>query len=376
MFLPFVIAATGIFFVCSAQQPGLEKMGGVGITVFKDKDFKGTTQTFQYDVSNLAGLGFNDEISSLRIGPGETWEICEHANYQGRCVAVTGEERDLKQNNWNDMISSFRRVGGGQPGPTPPTGDWYIVIFDQTNFRGNPTNYSTTQSNINKRAYSLTVGKGTWEICSGANFTGKCLRFASSVSDLNVYDFGGTVRSLKPVGAPTPPPTTNPYIVLFTNQNFQGTPTNYDSARSNTNKSARSITVGSGTWEICDGSNYSGRCITLSQSVSDLSTYNIGRTIQSVRPVTGPPMGSTEGWYIVLFTNQNFQGTPTNYDRSRSSMTKTARSVTVGMGVWDLCDGRNFSGRCITISQSVSDLSTYNISRTIRSVRPVPAQPR
>jgi hypothetical protein len=60
--------------------------------------------------------GGRDGRSSLRAGPGELWEVCEHANYQGRCAVVSEEERDLRRIGWNDIISSARRVGGGGVG--------------------------------------------------------------------------------------------------------------------------------------------------------------------------------------------------------------------------------------------------------------------
>jgi len=75
-------------------------MGGVGITIFTDQNFRGKSSTFREDVPDLEPLGLNDKISSLRVGPGEQWEVCEHSNYQGRCVVVSGLEPDLRRNSW------------------------------------------------------------------------------------------------------------------------------------------------------------------------------------------------------------------------------------------------------------------------------------
>ena len=80
-----VIALTGTSIVCPAQE---RQMGGVGITVFVDQNFRGKSATFRQDVPNLDLIGLNDKVSSLRVGRGERWEICEHADYQGRCVVV------------------------------------------------------------------------------------------------------------------------------------------------------------------------------------------------------------------------------------------------------------------------------------------------
>lgn len=105
-----VVAAFGATGLSFAQE---RQMGGVGITVFADPNFRGKSATYRQDVPDLQPLGLNDKVSSLRVGRGEQWEVCEHANYQGRCVVVSGNEADLRRNSWNDLISSFRRVRVG-----------------------------------------------------------------------------------------------------------------------------------------------------------------------------------------------------------------------------------------------------------------------
>ena len=114
----FVIAVIGNPMVNSAQE---RQMGGVGITIFTDQNFRGKSSTFREDVPDLEPLGLNDKVSSIKVGPGEQWEVCEHSNYQGRCVVVSGTEPDLGRNSWNDLISSLRRVRGGRP-PAPRPG--------------------------------------------------------------------------------------------------------------------------------------------------------------------------------------------------------------------------------------------------------------
>ena len=264
-------------------------MGGRGITVFRDRDFRGASATYQNDIPNLASTEFNDRIRSIRVGQGEQWEICEHANFQGRCVIVSGEERDLSQNDWDNKISSIRRAGGGFPGPGP--GNDYIVIFTERNFRGTPTNYNQGQNNLfgmNNKAQSVTIGRGEWQLCDGIGFGGKCVTLTRSVSDLSSVGMRKKVRSLRPLGYQGPPDT-NWYIVLFEQQNFRGDPTNFNTERTNISKRARSITIGAGVWEICDGRNFTGRCQILSQSEADLTRYNLGYIIRSVRPMRPQP---------------------------------------------------------------------------------------
>ena len=190
------VAAAGATVLSFAQE---RQMGGVGITVFADPNFRGKSSTFRQDVPDLEPFRLNDKISSLRVGPGEQWEVCERSNYKGRCVVVSGDEPDLRRNSWNDLISSIRRVK--RVPPRPPSPGPYIVLFDRTNYRGNPTNYSRSVSNLNRSAQSVTIGKGVWELCEGRNFTGRCVTLDTSAPDLGSYNLRNRVSSARPIGS-------------------------------------------------------------------------------------------------------------------------------------------------------------------------------
>lgn len=266
--------------------------GGAGITVFKDRDFRGSAATYTRDMPNLLSVGFDNNISSIRVAAGEQWQICDQTSYRGACVTVSGEESDLRKNNWDNRISSFRRLsGGGGPVDPPPAND-YVVLYDQVNFRGNPTNYKGAVNSMRPYARSITVGGGTWQLCDGDNFTGRCLAVNTSVADLNTLGLSGRVRSLRPWGSVTtpPPPTQNPYVVLYTQSNYRGTPTTYRSARSRMVKSTGSVTVGAGVWELCTGNNYTGTCRKVDSSVANMMIFGVfSRTIRSLRPITPQP---------------------------------------------------------------------------------------
>ncbi len=172
------------------------------------------------------------------------------------------------------------------------------------------------------------------------------------------------------------------YVVLFTQPTYRGTPKNFNGptpsvSRDRTYRRVGSVTIGRGIWELCEGENYTGRCVTLDQSVPDFSVYNL-RSVRSLRPARR--VTPVRDWYIVLFDQPTYRGTPKNFNASTSdvdvSWNRRARSVTVGRGVWELCNGPNFTGRCLTVSQSVPDLLTLGFRGRVRSLRPVPRQPR
>lgn len=86
--------------------------GQSSITVYRDANYRGQSQTFRDEVPNLRNMGMNDAISSLRLSRG-SWEVCEDANFRGRCQIVRGDTRDLRNSGLNDKISSLRPARGG-----------------------------------------------------------------------------------------------------------------------------------------------------------------------------------------------------------------------------------------------------------------------
>lgn len=287
----FGLIATGDAVTVAGQD---RQMGGVGITVFTERNFRGRSSTYREDIPDLEPLGINDNVSSIRVGRGERWEVCEHSNYQGRCVVVFGNESDLRRNDWNDVISSIRRVGGGPPNRPPQGGGDYIVLFDRPNYRGNPTNYNGPYPDVPNSAQSVTIGRGAWLLCEGQNYSGRCITADRSIPDLGAFNMRNRVFSIRPVdsgggGGSQPPPSTDDwYIVLFDRASYRGTSTNYNRSEADISQRARSVTIGRGTWELCEGRDFTGRCVTLSRSVPNLRVYNI-RQVSSVRPIRRQP---------------------------------------------------------------------------------------
>ena len=177
-------------------------------------------------------------------------------------------------------------------------------------------------------------------------------------------------------GGIPPGPSPNVFITLYKAPNYRGQSATYDQATprlSGANNRAQSANVGGGEWQLCEGVNYTGRCIRLSRNSSNLADHGMRNRVSSVRPMGygPPPMPPGGRGDITLFQQKNYRGDPNNYNRARPSISQYALSATVGAGTWLLCDGRNYTGRCITLNQSVWDLTNYNIGRTIRSIRPV-----
>lgn len=167
------------------------------MTIFADANFRGARATLDRDARNLSEFGFNDRVSSLVIRSG-TWQLCQDANFRGRCAELgPGEYRQLP---FNDAVSSIREISRGGPGRGPDRGPdrddrddhrgggWDrggdrggpdVVLFQDGNFRGPETGVSRDSRNLseigfNDRVSSIVIREGRWEFCEHADFRGRC----------------------------------------------------------------------------------------------------------------------------------------------------------------------------------------------------------
>lgn len=290
-------------------------MGGVGITVYQDTDFRGRNATFRDDVADLRQSGMNDRIESLEVAPGELWEVCVDAYYRGRCQVFSEYEPDLRRRGWARQISSMRRVrgGGGYPGPVyppqppiyPPVGgDAGLVLYENRNFRGSSRTLTGPTRDFraigfNDKAESLRVPRGeVWEICRDIDFR-DCRQVSSDMSDLRGLRLGGEVSSARPSGGgwgggggwnPGPrPPVQAGRLILYTGVNFRGRAFVVQGGDSVINMNpVMSVAVQGGNWEICEDTNFRGRCTTINVDVSNLRALGMPGRLRSARLVASP----------------------------------------------------------------------------------------
>ena len=84
------------------------------ITFYEGQGFRGRAFTASNAVPNLNRTGFNDRISSIVVDKGR-WEVCEQANFRGRCAVLSrGSYDTLSALGLNDAISSVRPAHNGR----------------------------------------------------------------------------------------------------------------------------------------------------------------------------------------------------------------------------------------------------------------------
>jgi len=280
-----------------------QQVGGVGLTMFADSNFRGEALTFRNDVPNLATVNLFKLASSLRVADGEQWEVCDQPDYGGACLVISGSENDLGRRGWNDRIASARRVRGGagggrRGGGSVPGNQTGLELYADARFYGERQVFRSAVSNLyqlgfNDRAMSLSIPQGdVWEVCIEANFR-DCRSFSASVMDLTELGLARNISSVRPIrqgrggtGGILGGGSGGARLTLFDNQSFGGDSRMIDRDTpviSGFATRAESLQVTGGTWDICDGPSFSGRCITVTGSMQDLSPIGFSNRIQSVR---------------------------------------------------------------------------------------------
>jgi hypothetical protein len=284
------------------------QISGVGLTIFANRDFGGRSATVRNDIPNLEAIGLNDAVSSLQVAPGEQWEVCEHADYQGRCVVFSGSEVDLRRNGWDNLISSARRLRGrgGVVAPVEPARG-SIELFSGPRYQGERRVLTAAEPDLRRVGFndapeSLRLGPGErWEVCGEVNFR-DCRLVDSDLPDLSRIGLSRRISSVRPGpqgggvgrgrGRGRGRGESQPYIVLYDAPNYRGESLRVDSALDSLpgfTSRAESVQVGGGSWELCGRSTFGRRrCVTVSDDVPDLQSLGMSNSIVSARPVAVP----------------------------------------------------------------------------------------
>jgi uncharacterized protein YcfJ len=78
------------------------------ITFYQGESFRGRAFTAEKQVNNFDRTGLNDRTSSVVVDKGR-WEVCEHANFGGKCVVLrSGSYDSLERLGMQNSISSAR----------------------------------------------------------------------------------------------------------------------------------------------------------------------------------------------------------------------------------------------------------------------------
>lgn len=233
-------------------------------------------------------------------------------------------------------LAQSDELEGARWRPVPPSGPPGIVLYSDTNLRGESVELTADQYNFNTirfndKARSVEVRGGVWLLCTDANLRGRCEYVDRTVRTLGEIGLSGNISSAQVTAYDKGPRSYD--IAFFADRDFRGPFLGFDQGEASLgqfrfNDTASSVIVNRGTWLVCADSDFRGQCEFLDASVSDLGALGLNDRISSFRrydvrregpwrpPVASPsyppgggPSGGYRGEQTVFFPAPvNFRG--------------------------------------------------------------------
>jgi len=238
---------------------------GAQITLFDYTRFGGQPFEITQTIPNLADTPFNDRAYSAVVHQG-SWQLCADAFFVGHCETLgPGDYPDLGRMGLARAVSSVRALSGFPGGGR-------AIIYDGAGFYGRSFEVTGAIPNfepmgLNDRAQSMVVEGGTWELCSDANFGGRCQTFSPGrYPDLGPLT--GQLSSIRPAVGGGAGWGGGTRAVLYEGPDFQGRSAVLDNqviaSLEGTSFSGRasSLRVEGGYWIFCSDPNFNGVCRT------------------------------------------------------------------------------------------------------------------
>jgi hypothetical protein len=193
------------------------------LTLFSRPDFGGHEVSLRGTTPDLNQWDFNDRASSAVVRSG-TWEVCEHADFGGRCVILErGEYPTLRR--FDNMISSAREIERGNRGgwrrdhdrdrdrdrddrDDGNRGNDYarrgdaVMLFEHARFEGRQVGVhndvrTLRDFDFNDVVSSIIITDGRWEFCNDADYGGQCITYGPG--RYPVIDMNDRISSLRRV---------------------------------------------------------------------------------------------------------------------------------------------------------------------------------
>jgi hypothetical protein len=192
------------------------------LTLFSRPDFGGHEVSLRGATPDLNQWDFNDRASSAVVRSG-TWEVCEHADFGGRCMILErGEYPTLRR--FDNLISSARELdrgnrggwgrdhgrdhgrddgnrGNGNRNDYARRGD-AVMLFEHARFEGRQVDVhndvrTLRDFDFNDVVSSIVITDGRWEFCNDADYGGQCITYGPG--RYPVIDMNDRISSLRRV---------------------------------------------------------------------------------------------------------------------------------------------------------------------------------
>jgi hypothetical protein len=199
---------------------------------------------------------------------------------------------------WGVIVLISLTLGSGTAAQSRQVGGVGITVFEDPSYHGGSATFrddvpDLRRFNLNDRVSSLRVAAGElWEACIDIEYNGRCHVFSGGEPDLRrLSGWNDEISSLRRVRGEggrrgVRPPVGGPQIELFERIGFSGRSrslTDPQSSLGSFGRTVRSVRVTRGRWEICEGTRWSGRCVTITDSAADIGRLGLSG-VSSIRP--------------------------------------------------------------------------------------------
>ena len=152
------------------------KSSSCSMTVYDNTNYGGRSLFISQQNADLRNDYFNDKISSLRITGTCDWLLYTDTNFGGTSYLVSPGNYP-HYSNWggsNDKLSSIRALA--------PAGTTAIMLFQHTLYRGRMLTLYSSESDFPSRGFndqlsSFIITGGTWGLYQHTNFGGSSSSF-------------------------------------------------------------------------------------------------------------------------------------------------------------------------------------------------------
>ena len=305
-------------FDCRNQQGSGSGWGGgsssssYGVTLYRDLNFSGRSETFSDDVSDLrSSYVGNDNATSVRVSRGCRARLYADANYRGSYLEVDRDISDLRGTRvGNDTVTSVQvrcdgsSSGGGWGGSNPSYG---VTLYRDLNFQGAGQSFSDDVADLggsrvgSDTTTSVRVGQGCRaRLYADAYYRGAYLEVDRDISDLRGTRVGNdTVTSVQvrcdgssSGGGWGGGSSSSSYgVTLYRDLNFSGRSETFSDDVSDLrssyvgNDNATSVRISRGCRaRLYADANYRGAYLEVDRDISDLRGTRVGNdTVSSVQ---------------------------------------------------------------------------------------------